>query len=109
MLEDELYLTEGEYFRLEAHTWKKRELSLQRDLLNKDKEIKKRDIAILNFNIENQRRRIKELEDEAATLSVKIENVSTGTEKVKSEISKRLEIEEVTDWGYDPETLKIIL
>lgn len=109
MLDDELYLTEAEYFRLEAHAWKKRELSLQRDLLNKDREIKKRDIAILNFNIENQRRRVKELEDEAASLSVKIENVSKGTEKVTAEISERLGIEDVTDWGYNPETLKIIL
>lgn len=108
MENNEFFLLDQEYFQLEAHEWKKKELDLERQLVNMQREITKRDIAIMNLNIENQRRKLKELEDRATDYSLKIENVEVMKGKVTDSISSRLGIEDVKDWGYNPETLEII-
>ena len=106
-MEDKLQLSDSDYFALEAHEWKKKELEYERSIVLLQKEITKRDISILTFNIENLKRKGKEQEEKATELSVKIENVMVAKRKVTEEISERLGLES-TNWGYNPETLEII-
>jgi len=101
-------MLDSEYFQLEVHEWKKKELDLERQLVNMQREITKRDIAIMNLNIDNQRRKLKELEDRATEYSLKIENVEVMKGKVTDNISTRLGLVDIKDWGYNPETLEII-
>jgi len=108
MENEEFFLLDSEYFQLEVHEWKKKELDLERQLVNMQREITKRDIAIMNLNIDNQRRRLKELEDRATEYSLKIENVEVMKGKVTDNISTRLGMVDIKDWGYNPETLEII-
>ena len=108
MENEEFFLLDSEYFQLEVHEWKKKELDLERQLVNMQREITKRDIAIMNLNIDNQRRKLKELEDRATEYSLKIENVEVMKGKVTDNISTRLGLVDVKDWGYNPETLEII-
>lgn len=100
-------LTHEEYFQLEAHEWKKKELEYEKQLLQLKKEIAKRDLTILQFNIDGLRRKAGELDDRILTLNVKIENVQVSKDKTSSKISERLGLE-TNDWGYDPTTLEII-
>jgi len=108
MENEEYFLLDSEYFQLEVHEWKKKELDLERQLVNMQREITKRDIAIMNLNIDNQRRKLKELEDRATEYSLKIENVEVMKGKVTDNISTRLGLVDIKDWGYNPETLEII-
>jgi|DEB0MinimDraft_6_1074348.scaffolds.fasta_scaffold01085_14 hypothetical protein len=108
MENEEFFLLDSEYFQLEVHEWKKKELDLERQLVNMQREITKRDIAIMNLNIDNQRRKLKELEDRATEYSLKIENVEVMKGKVTDNISTRLGLVDIKDWGYNPETLEII-
>ena len=106
-MEDKFVLEDSEYFQLEAHEWKKKEFEYERKLLLLQKEVTKRDISILQFNAENLRKRVIELDEQASQLTIKIENVDVAKNKVVDTISERLELDS-SDWGYNPETLEII-
>lgn len=104
-MSDELELLEREYFSLEAHEWKKKEIGYEKQLKVYKKEILKRQISIAQFQIEKLRDDIKEQDEQLISLNVKLENVDVAKKKVIEDINERLGID--GEWGYDPETLKI--
>lgn len=99
-------LNESEYFRLEAHEWKKKELEYEKQIKELNKQICGQRITILKYQMDNLRDTIKDIEDDITSVNVKIKNTEVSKSKVIESINERLEID--GEWGYNPETLEII-
>jgi len=103
-----LELTEKEYFTLEAYSGKIEEFKLKQMIASLQRDLVRKDLIILKFQIADKERASNALTDEIQRLSVKQENLAIEKQKRVDEISESLGLETNT-WGYNSETLEIIL
>lgn len=105
--DDKIYLSDSEYYTLEAFSWKAQELDYKKKIKLLQKTIEGKDIALLRHSLADAERKAKKLLDEAQSLEVAKENVLKQKDKFSVTITESRNLED-NDWGYNPETLEIL-
>lgn len=101
-------LSDKEYFQLEALNMKMQQLELEKKIKQLEAEVQRRDITIMNWNMKERQRLLKEKESEAVAVNVRIENIKITKGKAVSAITERLQLED-DNWSINPDTLEVII
>lgn len=104
--EEELKLTESEYFSLESYDHHMAMVALQKK--NKSLEIEKNALCqkIVSYQLEDLKRNQRQMQEELQSLEQKKLNLEVSKKSLSADIGKRLGLE--GKWGFDPETLIVI-
>lgn len=109
MDEHKLHLTDSEFFSLEALEAKDTELQLRKVIESKEQLLCKKEIALMTFRIQDQKRAIEMHQQNMDSKDLARENLKVKREALVKRIRERLKLEEDCKFGYNPDTLEIIL
>lgn len=107
MSQKSLYLQDRDYFKLESHDMQEQLKKAELEIEKLKNEVCRKDIMLLTKRIEDMQRVFKERVEKIQSIGTTIENIKISKSKVRDEITSSLDLPK--DWGYNPETLEIIL
>lgn len=104
----EMKLTEKEFLKIELHYSEQRNLDLQKDLMNKDKELLKNKAQIAQMIKQNAELEIINKNQQIANFIETIKAHQTSYETgLKAAVKKRLKIKDDESFSYSPDTLEV--
>lgn len=105
----ELELTEREYFELESFDAEIKYKELEIELIKAKQDISRKSITIYGYIVDNIKKESQEKEKLAINKQTAIANLKLAKDKINKKIEDRLGLDDKTNWGYNPDTLEVII